>query len=468
VQAPEPPPTWFQAPVQPTSRVLVKLRPGAAALRGAREIPKLGIFVIEARAGNVDETLRLMNARPDIEWAEREVRLPANTIPADPSYVNQWYLPKIDAPGAWAVTMGASVTIAILDTGVDPAHEDLLGHMVPGYNFFDNNTDTHDVYGHGTQVAGAAAAIGGNSIGVVGVAWGARIMPLRVAGPDGYANTGTIAEALVWAADHGARVANVSFAASDYLAVGTGGEYFQQRGGVVTVSAGNEGATSSSPDNPFVLTISASSNLDNITSWSNRGNNVDLAAPGTMLFTTSNGGGYGYASGTSFSAPVTAGVAALVMSANPTLTGVQVQEILKRSADDLGPTGWDQGYGWGRVNAARAVAMANGTMPSPTATVASPSPTATPGDTQAPSITITSPSDGQRITGRRISVTVTAADNVRVARVELFVDGALQTNSITPPFTLSVSVLRKGTHTLRARALDAAGNTGEQTITVYR
>jgi len=434
-------------------------------MRGAREIPKLRIFVIEARAGGVDETLRLMRARPDVLWAEKEYKLPANTIPADPSYVNQWYLPKIDAPGAWAVTMGASITIAILDTGVDPAHEDLLGHMVPGYNFFDNNTDTHDIYGHGSQVAGTAAAIGGNSVGVVGVAWGARIMPLRVTGPDGMANTGTIAEALVWAADHGARVANVSFAASDYLTVGSGAQYFQERGGVVTVSAGNDGVTSSSLDNPYVLTVSASSNLDNITSWSNRGSNVDLASPGTMIFTTSNGGGYGYASGTSFSAPVVAGVAALVMNANPALTGIQVSQVLKLSADDLGPTGWDSGFGWGRINAGRAVAMASTgtTTPTPTATPATPSPTATPdGDTIAPVIAITSPVDGKKVSGRIVSIRVTATDNVRVVKTELFINNYLTAVSSSAPFTLQWPIrgIPKGQYTLLVRAIDGAGNIG--------
>src|SRR5207244_3562818 len=113
-------------------------------------------------------------------------------------------------------------------------------------------------------------------------------------------------------------------------------------------------------DNPYEITVSATDSTDAIASFSTIGNCVDLAAPGVLIYTTDRGGGYGWSSGTSFSAPIVAGVAALVLSVNPSLSGSQVRALLEQSADPLpvGSTGWNSSFGWGRVNAARAVSMA--------------------------------------------------------------------------------------------------------------
>lgn len=465
---PESKPTWFQAPRHQTDRLLVKLRPGVRAalpLAVTRSIPQLGIQIIEPRSAEDTEIMiQLLRSRDEILWVERDVELPATAIPNDPLYSSQWYLPRIEAPGAWATTSSVSVTIAILDTGCDPFHLDLAGNMASGFNFYDNNTDTRDVYGHGTMVAGVAAAIGNNSTGITGVAWGARIMPLRIAGPDGYASIATIAQALVYAADHGIRVANISFGGvGDYLTTGSAAQYFQDRGGVITASSGNDGAVSSAPDNPYMLTVGASSNIDRITSWSNTGSNIDVAAPGTMLYVTSNGGGYAYFSGTSASAPVVAGIAALVIAANPALTGVQVQEIIKRSADDLGPAGWDAGFGFGRVNASKAVAMAgSGSSPTPTPTF----------DRTAPVLVITNPASGSRIRNMQtVSIRFSASDNVGVVKVDAYLDGNLIGSSTVPPFTIiwqANMLTRKSRYTLQAQAVDAAGNTGSTSVVVTR
>src|SRR6185369_8756032 len=121
--------------------------------------------------------------------------------------------------------------------------------------------------------------------------------------------------------------------------------------------AGNYSTFSNSPDNPYILTVSETDYFDVIYSYSNTGKNIDVAAPGDS-FSTQMGGGYVSTGGTSYSAPIVAGVAALVMAANPSLSAAQVQDIVKQSADDLGASGWDPIYGTGRVNAARAVSMA--------------------------------------------------------------------------------------------------------------
>jgi len=146
--APDPAPTWVQAPVRQTNRILLKPR---ARFRGtltellptrsiqtSRGIAALGIQILELRSTvNVDQAVRDLRARPEVEFAERDVELPANSVMNDASYGSQWYLPKIDAPGAWVSSAGAgaAVTIAILDTGIDPTHPDLQTHMVAGWNF---------------------------------------------------------------------------------------------------------------------------------------------------------------------------------------------------------------------------------------------------------------------------------------------------------------------------------------------
>jgi len=188
-------------------------------------------------------------------------------------------------------------------------------------------------------------------------------------------------------------------------------------------------------------------------SWSNTGNNIDLAAPGCVGNTTTKGGGYGAPCGTSFSAPIVAGVAALVLSMNPSLSPAQATGILKQSADDRGPAGWDPAYGYGRVNAARAVQSAWGVV-----------------DTDLPSVSITSPANGATVSGT-VLVSCIASDKVGVVRVELYVDGVLTSASTTAPFATSWNSkkAKPGAHVLTQRAYNAAGNVGTSApVTVNR
>jgi hypothetical protein len=237
---------------------------------------------------------------------------------------------------------------------------------------------------------------------------------------------------------------------SSSATVAYGANYFQNKGGVVTVSAGNYSAFDPSADNPNVLTISATDPNDAIYSWSNTGNNVDFAAPG-CVYTTVNGGGYTSACGTSFSAPVVAGVAALVLSANPNLTAADLLRVLQQSADDLGPAGWDPGYGWGRINAARAVSM-----------VAAPP----PADTQPPSVSFVSPGSGQTVSGA-LTVQASALDNVGVASVTLAIDGATLCTAVSAPYACAWNTANSSNsvHTLTATARDGAGNTSSASVT---
>ncbi len=444
-------------------RLLVKLKPefekgrasALAAEQGASiegEIGDIGIKLIRLPNGVSEEAMaRIFSSKPEVEFAELDYLNPPDMIPNDSYYSNQWHLPAISAPEAWGITAGSSgVIIAILDTGVDPSHPDLSAKLIPGWNFYDNNSDTRDVYGHGTATAGTAAASGNNGIGVASVAMNCLIMPVRISDPSGWATDSAIATGLNWAANQGARVANISYAVSGHSAVSSAAQYFQKKGGIVAVSAGNDGTVSSAADDPYVLTVSATDSSDAVTSWSNKGSNIDLAAPGNGIYTTSRGSTYGSHSGTSFAAPIVAGTAALVISANPGLSGSQVQDILKDTADDLSSSGWDESYGWGRVNVGRAVIAALSVIP-----------------TNPPTVSITSPASGSTVSGT-ISVSVSASSSVGIASVSLAVDGSLVATDTTSPFTFSWNTAASSNagHTLKATVMDTAGNASSASISV--
>ena len=451
------------------------------AAAGGKEvdaIDSLGVSVVQL-PGDVDSEAQVnaLSECPEVAFAELDPVAAPDFAVNDPSFATQWHLTKIAAPTAWNTTLGDStVIIAILDTGVNSLHADLKAKIVAGWNTYDNNSDTNDVYGHGTAVAGSAAASSNNGIGVAAPAANCKIMPMRISDKSGLGYGSTIASALTWAANHGARVANISFRMDYSATVKAAAQYFMSKGGVVTMSSGNENKYyATAIDNPYVLTVGATDSSDKLASFTNTGGNVDLVAPGCSIYTTNRGGAYSSWSGTSFSAPITAGVAALVISAKPTLTGAQVQDILKQSADDLGAAGYDTGFGWGRLNAAKAVVLANPTMVSTptTTTTVTPTTTATATattDKVAPTITITSPSANAVVSGS-VKVTVNAQDNVKMKKVQLVIDGAYVTQTLSAPYTnvWNTSKVAAGKHTIVCKAFDAANNvTYSKSITVTK
>jgi thermitase len=417
------------------------------------ELPGIGVHVVQLPQNASETAFRnALQRLPDVEFAEPDyLRIPGQTPPSmtpnDPNYSGQWHLPKISAPTAWPVTTGdPGIIIAIADTGVDSTHPDLLPNIVPGWNVADNNSNTADVHGHGTQVAGSAAAAGNNLIGVAGVAWRCRIMPIRVSGLNGSAYDSAIAKGIIWAADHGARVVNASYDVTASATVSSAARYMNTKSGVVTISAGNYSTFDNISNDPAMITVGATDPNDVKYSWSDYGTDIDVVAPGCVV-TTYRGGGYGSACGTSFSAPVTAGVAALIMSAKPTLSPSQVLGILQSSADDLGTAGWDTTFGSGRVNAYKAVTAAAGAAT----------------DTQLPIVSFVNPGAGATVSGT-VSVQVSASDNVGVTSISVTANGTLIGSSSS--FSWNTAGRPNGAYTLTAVAKDAAGNSSSSSRAV--
>jgi hypothetical protein len=437
-------------------RILVQPRAGLDATeldkvfkphggRSQRRIAGLNVHVVELPA-SASETavVNSLKKHRHIKFAELDYLLKADITASDPYAPSEWHLNKMQVASAWDISLGNGVTVAILDTGVDATHPDLAGQLVPGWNMYDNNADTTDVYGHGTMVAGVVGAASNNAIGVSSFAWQAKIMPVRISGTDGMASISTIANGLVWAADHGARIANISYAVSGYATVQNSAQYMKNKGGVTVVSAGNSGTLDGSAANDTMISVSATDSNDVKTSWSTYGPFVDVSAPGAGIWTTTRGGGYSAVSGTSFSSPATAGTVTLMMAANPKLGPVDLGNLLRSTAVDLGAFGWDQYYGYGRVNTFAAVQAAA---------------LAVPVDSTAPVVSIVSPVNNATVSGW-VSVDASASDNVGVAHVDLLVNGTLVASDNSSPFLFSWDSTKTpdGAVKLATYAYDAAGN----------
>ena len=411
-----------------------------------KKIGQSDLHVVEL-PGNASEkaVVERLNRHPHIKFAELDRLVTPNFVSNDPYMGSEWHLNKVGATTAWDTTQGAGVIIAILDSGVDGTHPDLAPQMVPGYNFYDNNTNTADVNGHGTAVAGVAAAATNNALGVAGVAGQARIMPVRIADANAYAYYSTIAKGVTYAADNGARVVNCSYGGvAGSATIQSAAQYLKNKGGLMFVSAGNNGIDENLAPTTTMIAVSATDQNDYRTSWSSYGNFVSMAAPG-ITYTTSRGGYYDNWQGTSFSSPLTAGVAALMMAAKPSLGSADIEKLMFSTAVDIGAAGRDIYYGYGRVDAAAAVQAVLNT------TVAV--------DTQTPTVSISNPIAYATATGV-VPVNVNAADNVGVARVELKVNGSTVSVDSAAPFAFSWNSagVPNGMANLVAYAYDAAGN----------
>ena len=269
----------------------------------------------------------------------------------DPLFSQQWGLTATNAPAAWRLTTGsAPVVVAVVDTGVDASHPDLAGRILPGWNAIDGSTNTGDDNGHGTEVAGIIAAASDNGTGVASYCWRCRILPVKVLGPHGDGSTQDVARGIRWAADHGARVINVSLGTfADDTSLQDAVAYARSRNAVVVAAAGNAPGLHAYPaGDTGALAVAGSDANGQLYPWSNSGSWIQLAAPGSNL-TTSPNDSYADFVGTSAAAPVVSGIAALLLSADPQANADAIIAALEQTAH---PT---QGVSFGVVDAAAAL-----------------------------------------------------------------------------------------------------------------
>lgn len=355
-----------------SERILVQFQPGVSLPLAAQThrqlngkvmdtIPGIGVQVVEVPRGQALARARAYASHPLVAYAEPDYVAGVVGEPDDPHLWYQWGLHKVEAPAAWETTTGsAGVSIAILDTGVDSNHPDLAAKVVSHVNFTDSST-ANDIHGHGTHVAGIAAASTNNSIGVAGLGYDSSIMNVKVLSDDGFGYYSWIADGIVWAADNGAQVINMSLSgdsASSTLEQAI--NYAWSQGVVVVAAAGNQGG--STPRYPAYyancIAVAATDSDDARASWSNYGSWIDVAAPGVSIYSTVKGTGYANKSGTSMAAPHVAGLAALLFTVVSDDNGNgrlndEVGARIKATCDDIGVSG----IGAGRINAARAVAL---------------------------------------------------------------------------------------------------------------
>ncbi|GGK25867.1 hypothetical protein GCM10010124_17980 [Pilimelia terevasa] len=362
----------FRSDLAPAARRAAVGRLGASGATG------VGASGLTRVAVTGDATAAAARLRRDPAVAEVAVnhRRRLTFVPDDTRYAAEQAgnLGVLRLPAAWDVERDAADQIvAVVDTGVDGTHPDLAGRLVAGCNTVgtaggcqgstgDANTAKYEGAGHGTMVAGIIGAATNNATGVAGVTSAAKIMPIKVFGPDAAAPgelTATdddVIEGVRWAADHGATVINLSLGGSEPGALGPAMTYARSKGAVVVAAAGNSGAES--PEYPAafssVLAVAATDSAARLTEFSTRGDWVDIAAPGFDVASTFPGDKYEAWSGTSFSAPLVAGVAALARSADGLDDAATFSRIVG-TARDAGPRGTDPFYGHGLVDAAAAV-----------------------------------------------------------------------------------------------------------------
>jgi type VII secretion-associated serine protease mycosin len=350
--------------------VLVRFERGASAAAKARALKGSGATLAEAvagtgfvrarTAGGAAGALRRLMRDPSVDTVSLDYRRELAAAPNDPIYTggDQPYLGTVRLPQAWDLVKDAHTqVIAVVDTGVDTAHPDLVGRTVPGYNVITPGAAPTDQIGHGTMVAGVAAANTNNGVGVAGTAWNGRIMPVKVFRPDRTALDSDVAEGIAWAVDHGAKIVNLSLGGPvDDPVLRQAVQYATSKGALVVVAAGNGG--DSAPQYPAaypeVVAVGATDSSGALTDFSSWGDWLDVAAPGfgiVSTFPTASGYAYAIASGTSFSAPIVSGVAALVRAKYPTLTPAQVISRLRATTRDAGPRGIDPYYGHGVLDA---------------------------------------------------------------------------------------------------------------------
>jgi subtilisin family serine protease len=295
----------------------------------------------------------------------RALGQPDILVPNDLLYRKyQWNLPIIDTELGWNISKGAkNIVVGIVDTGVDLNHPDLQGHLVKGINVVDTSSPPMDDVGHGTHVAGVITALVNNDRGVAGMTWVNPVLPVKVLDQTGAGSTYAVAQGIIWATDHGAKVINLSlgnYADANFLHDAI--KYAFDHDVVLIAASGNDNTEKPGypAAYPEVLAVAATDANQDRASFSNYGDYIDVAAPGVNIASTYPDNQYAALSGTSMASPHVTALAALVRSVNPQLKNTEVMDIIRKTATDLGTPGKDKYFGYGQIDVVKALKSALG------------------------------------------------------------------------------------------------------------
>lgn len=388
--------------------LLIKFKPGTNAnamaavyQKGGGKfediIPVLGVQEVTAPHGQGAAELAFYRRCKEVGYAEPDSLAVTADVPNDTYFSSQWGMAKVQAPQAWDITHGTpSTVIAILDTGIDLEHPDLAGKVISSINFTNSPTANANGNIHGTHVAGIAAALTNNALGVAGLGRDCSLMNVKVLGDDGYGYYSWISEGIIWAADNGAKVINLSLGGTaDSSTLEDAVNYAWGKGSVVVAAAGNNGSTSNFYPAYYTncISVAATDDNDTLASFSNHGSWVDVAAPGTAIYSTVPNALYDYASGTSMACPLVSGLAGILFSVSTDVNGDnrvndEVKASIELNSDNLGI---DTVYG--RINAYKSVQSPSLPLPPP--------PTPPPTSSLAP--ILLSPGNGTVASGTSIT-----------------------------------------------------------------
>jgi thermitase len=458
------------------------------------KIDKLKVEKIKVDDAGKDSIVTSLSEDPDVEFVEPNFIAEEEMTPNDPIFTKQWNLKKIGAVEAWDMSIGSNIKIAVLDTGVDKNHPDLAGKVFSGYDFINGDSDPSDDKYHGTAVAGVIAALTNNSLEVAGLASGSTILPVKVLDSNGSGPYDVIAKGIIYATENGAKVINLSLGGPSYSAtLENAVNYAFSNGVVVVAAAGNQSGPVNYPAAfKNVVAVSATDQNDAKASFSNFGAEIDISAPGVLIYTT-NSAPNTYGNGTSFASPHVAAAAAMIFSSGAS-SNQAVMDALYKGADDLGTSGIDQEFGVGRLNIYNSllkINVATQNSPSPSSTISpissptqiptsaptiqpvslstpDPSQTAAPKDTTPPQLTITSPLNNSSIQRRSyLSVAASAFDSSGISKVEFRRNGSLMCTDTLAAYTCRLYTTASKTRlTIEVKAYDFAGNISNSSISV--
>ena len=394
----------------PKNRIIVKFKPYTSTDVKNSFFQNFGVakketlrlsqtYVVNVPEGRVAEFIGKFLKNPIVDYAEEDNIANAVETPNDPLFPNQWGLSKIQSPSSWDISHGlSSVNIAVVDTGVSASHTDLGSKITKAANCTTSSgcvliSSSFDDNGHGSHVAGIASSATNNLAGVSGTAYDTSLISVKVLDSSGSGYYSWVANGIVWAADNGAKVVNLSLGGTSssttlYNAI----NYAWNKGVVIVAAAGNSNSSQRFYPAYYSNSIAtaATDQNDNRASFSSYGSWVDVSAPGVSILSTYNNGDYAYLSGTSMATPFVSGLAGLLYGANPAWTNSQVRNKIQSTADTVSGTGTYWAYG--RINACKALGGCTQTptaTPTPTPTPVELTPTPTPTNSPTPTLTLT-------------------------------------------------------------------------------